>query len=216
MPGRLHRRRSAWQLISCYRRFVTITLERMIPIPEPPPGGFTIADLDAMDEFGHNVELISGGLLVNARPVHWHTQVVHRLWQALEDQVPGAYRVTVEQGVKVDDGTRPEPDVMVVHAEAVNPDVGTFEAADVVLAIEVESPGSERRDRRDKPRLYAEAGIRHFWRIERENDKPVVSTYELNNKARIPVYLPTGVHHDSLKVSDPWAIALDLSQLYRD
>src|SRR5256714_3892611 len=129
----------------------------MVTIPEPPPGGFIIDDLDDMDDLGHGVELISGGLVVNARPIVWHTTVMLNLWRALADQAPKECRVLVEQGVFVDDGTRPEPDVLAIRASAVNPDVSTFTGADVILAVEIESPGSERRDPRDKPPPYPQA-----------------------------------------------------------
>lgn len=193
---------------------MTVTPERAIPIPEPPPGGFTIADLDAMDDLGHNVELISGGLIVRARPVYWHTVVMMNLWESLRDQAPADLRVAVEQGVKVDDRTRPEPDVLVLHRAAVSPDTSTFEGNDVVLAVEIVSPGSEQRDRRDKPALYATTGIQHFWRIERENDQPVVHTYELDGTTHS--YVATGVHRRDLTVLVPWPITVDLTALYDD
>ncbi|SCG74694.1 Uma2 family endonuclease [Micromonospora humi] len=40
-------------------------------------------------------------------------------------------------------------------------------AADVALVVEIESPSSRRYDRLIKPTLYAEAGIPHYWRVER-------------------------------------------------
>ncbi len=33
---------------------MAIAPDRMIPIPEPPPGGFTIRDLDDLDDLGHH------------------------------------------------------------------------------------------------------------------------------------------------------------------
>src|SRR6266571_78621 len=123
---------------------MTIAPDRTIPIPEPPPGGFTIADLDEMDDLGHHVELISGGLVVNARPSTWHTTVMLNLWRTVADQAPPEYRVLCEQGVKVDDGTRPEPEVLALRADATDPDASTYTGRDVVLAVEIVSPGSER------------------------------------------------------------------------
>jgi Uma2 family endonuclease len=184
----------------------------MVTIPEPPPGGFTIDDLEVMDDLGHGVELISGSLIVHARPIVWHTAVMLNLWEALKAQAPDEYRVYVEQGVYVDDGTRPEPDVLAIRTSAISPNVSTFSGADVVLAIEVESPGSERRDRRDKPPLYAEAGVAHFWRVEREGEAPVVHTYELDKM--VHGYVATGIHRDTLTIRVPWPITVDLTRLY--
>ena len=55
-----------------------------------------------------------------------------------------------------------------------------FEAADVLLAVEVVSPDSEARDRDTKPHKYAAAGIPHFWLVEMagETDHPAVQVYE--------------------------------------
>ena len=185
---------------------------RIIAIPEPPPGGFTVADLDEMDDLGHHVELISGGLVVSARPVHWHTTVMLNLWRTLADQAPDEFRVSCEQGVEVDDGTRPEPDVLVIRSEAADPDASTFAGSDVALAVEIVSPGSERRDRRDKPPLYAEAGVAHFWRIEREGQAPVVHSYELDETTH--GYVATGIHRGTLALTVPWPLTVDLARLY--
>ncbi len=191
---------------------MTIAPDHMLRIPEPPPGGFTIADLDGMDDLGHDIELISGGLLVNARPSTWHTAVMLNLWRALADQAPDEYRIYCEQGVLVDDSTRPEPDVLAIRASAINPDATTYTGANVVLAVEIESPGSERRDRRDKPPLYAEAGVAHFWRVEREGEAPVVHTYELDET--VHGYVATGIHRGTLTIQVPWPLTVDLTRLY--
>src|SRR6266571_6007623 len=191
---------------------MTIAPDRTIPIPEPPPGGFTIADLDEMDDLGHHVELISGGLVVNARPSTWHTTVMLNLWRTVADQAPPEYRVLREQGVKVDDGTRPEPEVLALRDDATDPDASTYTGRDVVLAVEIVSPGSERRDRRDKPPLYAEAGVVHFWRVERQADLPVVHTYELDETTR--GYVATGIYRGTLTVPVPWPLTVDLTRLY--
>ncbi len=74
-----------------------------------------------------------------------------------------------------------EPDLFVVREEAVRSRRQTsFEAADVLLVVEVVSPDSEARDRDTKPRKYAAAGIPHFWLVEMagDEDHPVVHTYE--------------------------------------
>jgi len=83
-----------------------------------------------------------------------------------------------------------------------------------VLVVEVVSPDSEERDRKRKPQLYAEAGIPHFWRVEKgEGRLPVVYVFE-----RAPAtgtYVATGIHHDRLKVSVPFAVDIDLGEIER-
>lgn len=89
-----------------------------------------------------------------------------------------------------------------------------YQVADVLLAVEVVSPDSVIRDREVKPRKYAEAGIQHFWRVEK-GDKgcPVVYVFELEPVTR--TYVPTGIYHDELKTDFPYPIAIDLTAIDR-
>ncbi|ARF56997.1 Uma2 family endonuclease [Streptomyces gilvosporeus] len=90
------------------------------------------------------------------------------------------------------------------------PDTDRYAASDVVLALETVSPDSEERDRRRKPRLYADAGIPYFWRVEADQEyRPVVYTYVLDPAGG--AYVPTGVHRDRLALSVPYDIDIDLT-----
>ena len=82
-----------------------------------------------------------------------------------------------------------------------------------MLAVEVVSPDSEERDRDTKPHKYARAGIPHFWRVEMtgDDDRPVVHVYELD--ATTMVYAVTGIHHDQLKLSVPFRVDIDLTEI---
>jgi Uma2 family endonuclease len=86
---------------------------------------------------------------------------------------------------------------------------------DVELVVEVVSPDSRTRDREIKPHKYAAAGIRYFWRVERsrERDHPVVYVYELDPATKS--YLPTGIFHDHLKLTVPFEIDIDLTEIDR-
>jgi hypothetical protein len=61
--------------------------------------------------------------------------------------------------------------------------------------------------------LYAEAGIPHFWRVENDSGRPVVYVHELDPPTS--TYVPTGIHHDRLKVTVPFDIDLDLTEIDR-
>ncbi|SUE30929.1 Uncharacterised protein [Nocardia farcinica] len=76
------------------------------------------------------------------------------------------------------------------------------------------SPNSEERDRETKPLKYANAGIPHFWRVERgSDDRVVVYAYELDRvSAR---YVPIGIFHDRLKLPVPFPLDIDLEALGR-
>ena len=81
-----------------------------------------------------------------------------------------------------------------------------------MLAVEVVSPDSEARDRDTKPRKYAAAGIAHFWRVEmagRTTARWSTSTSWIQQQ---DIAL-TGIHHDRLKLSVPYTIDIDLTEI---
>jgi Uma2 family endonuclease len=89
-----------------------------------------------------------------------------------------------------------------------------YQATDVVLAVEVASPESAQRDRKRKPQLYAEAGIPHFWLVEKgEGRRPVVHVYELDPGTR--AYVPAGIYRDRLNLPAPFTIDIDLTEIDR-
>ncbi|SFF08964.1 Putative restriction endonuclease [Actinacidiphila alni] len=132
------------------------------------------------------------------------------LGRALEDQVPEDFEVVREMTVTLSGRNRTEPDLMIVPYDATTgPRQTSYEPADIVLAVEVVSAESEERDREIKPRKYAAARIRHFWRVEENNGLPVVHVYELDPATN--TYAVTGIHHDQLKVAVPFSLVIDLT-----
>ncbi|WP_030823507.1 Uma2 family endonuclease [Streptomyces hygroscopicus] len=189
------------------------------PLPAwafPPPGGFTADDLDRMPELPPHTELIDGSLIFVSPQKYFHSLAVDLLTTALRRVAPKSLRVCREMTLALDKRNRPEPDISVLRAGAVSAEADEtgYDAADAVLAVEVVLPESEERDRKRKPQLYAEAGIRHFWLVEKgEGRRPVVHVFELDPVTR--TYVPTGIHRDRLKVSVPFTIDIDLTEIDR-
>lgn len=104
---------------------------------------------------------------------------------------------------------RPEPDLSIIKAEALGDGSETWYPAEAaVLVIEVVSPESAGRDRERKPKLYAQAGIQHFWRVERIAGDPVVHVHEFDPS--IPGYALTGIHRNRIKLGVPFDIDINL------
>lgn len=189
------------------------------PLPAwafPPPGGFTADDLDRIPDLPPHTELIDGSLVFVSPQKYFHSLAVDLLISALRQAAPKSLRVCREMTIALDNRNRPEPDVSVLLAEAVTAEAHEtgFQAADVVLAVEVVSPESQERDRKRKPQLYAEAGIPHFWLVEQgEVRRPVVQVFELSTVTR--TYVPTGIHHDRLKLPVPFTVDIDLTEIDR-
>lgn len=189
----------------------------MTAVPEwmrpPRPEGWYADDLDQLPEAPRHTELIDGALVFMMFPQRsWHGRLVTALVVSLTEQAPENVDVEREMTIRLDERNRPEPDVLVTTAsyEANR----TFYTPDqVVLVVEVVSPESAHRDRTVKLRKYAEAGIAHYWRVEEEDEFPVVHTYELDGPTRS--YAPTGIHRHALRIPTPFTIELDLDRLVR-
>ncbi|MDN3352462.1 Uma2 family endonuclease [Actinomadura sp. DC4] len=178
----------------------------------PPAGGLTAGDLDRIPGLPRHTELIDGALVFRTPQNAFHTVTVSLLVFGIRDHVPPGLRVRREMTVTLAKRQRPEPDVLVVREEAVTGlDQTDHAAADVLLAAEVVSPDSAVRDRERKPRLCAEAGIPHLWRVENVADRPAVHVYELDPATR--VYSLTGIHHDRLELTVPFDIDIDLTEI---
>nr|WP_229329719.1 Uma2 family endonuclease [Streptomyces sp. UNOC14_S4] len=201
-----------------------MTAEIAHPWPVPPQDGYTVDDLLTLPDLPPHTELIDGSLVFVSPQRDFHSIAIDLLLSGLRRTVPADFRVRREMTVVIDRRNGPEPDLIVVRAAAVRSLTQTYyQARDVLLAVEVVSPDSESRDWNTKPHKYANAGIPHFWRVEMastderpvvdvfELDKPVVDVFELNKETR--AYVPTGTYRDRLKLSEPFDIDIDLTEI---
>lgn len=181
----------------------------------PPPEGFVAEDLDHIPELPRHTELIDGSLVFVSPQAKFHALTISLLEFVLRQLAPSNLRVRREMTVTLGDRQRPEPDVLVVRAEgdAGGSEQTTYRPADVVLAVEVVSPDSVERDRERKPQLYAKGSIPHFWRVENTKGRPTVYVYELDPATS--AYALTGIHHDLLKLTVPFDIDIDLTEVER-
>jgi len=123
----------------------------------------------------HHIELQEGALLVAARPVPDHQDIMLELAVQLRPQVPEHLKLLVEVDIDLclvppaDPGTIRSPDLVVVTKEAflrVRKRGGLLRASDTVLAIEIHSASTRRTDTMIKRNEYADAGINHYWMID--------------------------------------------------
>jgi Uma2 family endonuclease len=178
----------------------------------PPQGGFTADDLDRLPQLPPHTELVDGSLVLVSPQADFHTLTMDLLVNGLRRTAPAELRVRREMSVVLGPRQRPEPDILVIRADAdPGPRRTAYQPADVLLAVEVVSPDSEVRDRKRKPQLYAEAGIPHFWRVEDNSRRPTVYVYELDPATS--TYALTGIHHDRLKSTMPFDLDIDLTEI---
>ncbi|RKS08770.1 putative restriction endonuclease [Nocardiopsis sp. Huas11] len=187
------------------------------PVPDwliPPPEGFRAEDLDALPDLPPHTELIDGSLIIVSPQKVFHSALIDVIMAGMYSCTPRELRVRREISVTLAPRQRPEPDLMVVGAGAsTGGNQTSYTPETVLLVAEVVSPESAERDRYRKPELYAQAGIPHFWRIEDNDGSPVVYVYELDPAKKC--YVPTGIHHDRLKIEQPYPIDIDLTEVER-
>ncbi len=175
------------------------------PVLMIPAGGWSVDDLDAFPESHHRYELTDGALTVSPSPSSLHQAVAARLLVRLEGSAPEPLAVTQAVEIRFGRQLTRIPDVLVMRSN--QPGRHWFAPSEVLVAIEIESPGSHLEDRATKPALYASYGIPHYWRIEL--GPPLVSTYSIGHGGS---YQMTGTS-PRLSVSEPFAIDLAVAEL---
>jgi Uma2 family endonuclease len=167
------------------------------------PSVVTLDDLAAMiaaDEYGHRYEISpEAALSVMPPPDSEHAAIASRLlvWLAMGGWP--AEQVLQAAGVRIPgpdgDGGR-IPDLTVWSRP--QPRSVWLSIADLLLIIEIVSPGSEAMDEMIKRREYARAGIPRYWVVDRDTAQTVTmhrldSTggYEVTTKVPLPWLLNT-------------------------
>jgi Uma2 family endonuclease len=172
----------------------------------------TLSEWEALPEDSmHRIELVEGVLLVAPRPVSMHQRALIRIASQLDDQLPDDLTALGEVEVLVDAAFPPTirvPDVVVTSDANAESNLARIDAADVLLAVEILSPGSRRTDRVAKADEYAEGGILHYWIVDL--DAPIsLTALRLVDGA----YVGDTVTDGALDLTSVGPIRLDLPSL---
>lgn len=190
-----------------------MSIDRVPDWALPPEGGFTAADLDRLPDLPPHSELIDGSLVFVSPQAKFHMRVNSLLEAALRRTAPADLLVRREMTITLGRRQRPEPDLLVIHADAEAPGANetTYLPQDVLLVVETVSAESEERDRNRKPKLYVAAGIKHFWLVEKEGTKPILHTYRLDPIK--PDYEKTGTYRGAFKLESPYPVEIDFAEI---
>ena len=134
------------------------------PLEHPPPGGWTVDDLDKLPESHVRYELTDGALTVSPSPTPIHQYVAGALMYLLAQACPDDLAVTQAVDVVFNPQLTRIPDIQVVRRKSFGQK--RFAADEIVVAVELESPGSHVSDRATKPYIYGRYGVPHYWRFE--------------------------------------------------
>lgn len=168
--------------------------------------GWTVDDLDDLPDDGLRYELVDGALLVSPPPLVQHNLVANELGYLLHAALPPEWRVVTPGAIQFDVRNWRAPDLAVIAREPARLEYSR--PGDVLLAVEVMSPGSVTTDRLVKPAQYAAAGIAHYWRIER-GDTPVFITHTLGGET----YRESGRFTDDVEIEQPVPLRFALGAL---
>lgn len=167
---------------------------------------YTVEDVLELPGDSPRVELSDGVMVVVPTPSIGHQQIGNLLWMWLRQHAPDDFEPATAVGVAVALKDSLEPDVLLMRRPLtlthhfVLPD-------QTAIVVEVVSPGTRRRDRLEKPAVYAAAGIPHYWRIEQD---PVhVFAYDLVDGS----YALVADSIDELVLSAPFEIRLPISDI---
>jgi Uma2 family endonuclease len=198
----------------------------MTALPLPPRSLrplLTVAEYTALPEEldGTRYELVEGNLVMSPRPTTAHQLCVQGLLHGMHAQIPSHLRVVIDVDVDLAlvAPTKPgfvrAPDLLVADGEAVarSRDERTLlSARDLVLAVEVISPGSRRLDTIVKRDEYADAGIPHYWVVDlgEPGDQPQLTAHHLAGEFG---YADAGPVNGVFATTEPFAVRIDLDAL---
>lgn len=115
------------------------------------------------------VELIEGVIVDMSPKTAEHENAITWLTRWLISAIdPGRFEVGVQRALTLG-GSEPEPDLVVIPIDAPRP----YHPGTATLAIEV-AVSSQDRDLRQKPALYARAGIAEYWVVDLDASLVVV------------------------------------------
>jgi Uma2 family endonuclease len=168
---------------------------------------WTVADLDLVPDDGLQYELLDGMLLVTPAPVPQHQRAAARLHLLLGPACPAGMEVFFAPlDWQPDLRTSLQPDLLVVREE----DIGAKNiSAPLLLAVEVLSPSTRRKDLVLKRSKYEDCKVPSYWVVDPE--EPSVAVHELRDGR----YLETGRAGGSseLRVELPFPLTITPSLL---
>jgi Uma2 family endonuclease len=178
----------------------------------------TVEEWDALgvNDDGDRCELVEGVLVVTPRPGSHHQRATHRLVMLLDQRLPDDLIALFDVEVGVDEAFPPTfraPDVVVVPTAVHEQNPKRFAAADVLVAVEVVSPGTRRTDRVMKFAEYQQAGIEHYWIVDLDDGAAAAfEAYRLTGSSYRPV---DAFDDETVSVTEPVPLRFTVAELTR-
>jgi Uma2 family endonuclease len=186
-------------------------------VPFINPGPMTIEEFYAFTDTrpdDEKWELIGGEPVLNAAPSRLHQRIVKNVIFALENrarELGASWEALPGPGIRVSDTDRPEPDVVVAPLDRRLIDPQERDIENAIVAVEVLSPSTKRRDLRWKPAAYASlSSLTHYIVIAQDAVDVIVFARDNDFADQRFQSLDEGIELPSLRTSLP------LAEVYRD
>jgi Uma2 family endonuclease len=180
--------------------------------PPWPDHLLTLEEWDALPEdTSRHYELVEGVLLVSPRAASMPQRASLRLSHVLDEQLPDQLTALPDVEVVIEAGfpaTVRAPDVIVTSNALAEENPPRLHAADVLLAVEIISPGSNKQDRVMKPVEYAEAGIPHYWLVDIEEPATLTAYLLVDGYYEIVAQVT-----EEARLSQPAPVTVDVRKL---
>ncbi|MGH3701904.1 MAG: Uma2 family endonuclease [Pseudonocardiaceae bacterium] len=190
-------------------------------LPMPPVRLMTVAQYSSLPEDGEiRYELQEGILVMSPSPTPDHQRCLRRLLRTFEDQLPAGLEPIPEVDIDLQlakhsqPGFVRRPDLAVVTCAAiqrVRRERTLLQASEVVLAVEIISPGSRRMDTIVKHGEYADAGIPYYWIVDIDGTVTLTACHFAGEFGFVDATPVTGV----FTAEEPFPVRLDLTELGR-
>jgi Uma2 family endonuclease len=189
---------------------------------KPPGRLFTIAEYAELGEDDqYRWELQEGNLVMSPSPSPDHMLVSGELRDQLKTQLP--LTLVVIQDVDIDlqldradqPGTSRCPDLVVIdrsEVARVRREGGILRAPEVLLVVEIISPGSRRMDQVIKRAEYADAAIPHYWIVDLK-PADAVSLHAYRKIGDSSGYVDDGKAVTSYTAELPHPVTIDLDRI---
>jgi Uma2 family endonuclease len=195
----------------------------MTAAPLEPPAwwphrALTVAEYTALGETEFRTELVEGQLLMSPSPSPDHGNAMMALGVALKLACPPGLEIIPDTDLDLQlvaasaPATVRRPDLMVIRSGArrrVREQGGLLVASDVVLVVEIISPGSVRTDRLVKRGEYADAGIPRYWVVDLTAPVSILSCHLAGEFG----YADDGEQTGTFRAVEPFPLTLDLATL---
>ncbi|HET9875306.1 MAG TPA: Uma2 family endonuclease [Mycobacterium sp.] len=197
--------------------------EAMTALVEPPGRLLTVTEYAELGEDDQaRWELQEGNLVMSPSPSPDYMLASYELCDQLKAQVPAT--VMVIQDIDIDlqldsadkPGTSRRPDLVAVKrsaVERVRTEGGLLRAAEVLLVVEIVSPGSRRTDCIVKRAEYADAGIPYYWIVDLEPANMVSLRACSQTEPGASGYVDDGLATNTYTTEVPYPITINLKRI---